>query len=270
MAGDFSGIDVLRSARRMEIKSKSVFCGGFYREMPAAVLGGSASVPDPHFNRISFLKTESVDGALIKECTSQMEEGTPVFIDVPHPVPASVFDLLVQNGFNFTGESRASMLLMDETDIGRETNALEIELVSNATLNIFLDLFLKGFDTPGHIIPLAVEMFRALVSENCGPENSRLYLGRFRGEPVSTLYLFFEGEEGGVNMVSTRADVRGKGLATAMVARAVADARSLGVRLLSLETRWGGAPERLYAKLGFSTIARHEVFTNVPDLKYGL
>jgi ribosomal protein S18 acetylase RimI-like enzyme len=55
-----------------------------------------------------------------------------------------------------------------------------------------------------------------------------------------------------------------------MIQRLIEDAQELGIERLSLETRADSPPERLYTKLGFATIARHEIFTNTPDLKYGL
>jgi GNAT superfamily N-acetyltransferase len=263
-------IEVLRSVRRMELKSKSAFCGGFYEDMGPVVLGGCEAVPDPHFNRISVLEPDKLNRALLAECVGRMVEGVPFFIDVPHPISRELSELLIENGCHPTGESRSSMLLTDRKDTSRTADELDIALVETDTLDVFLDLFLRGFDTPEYLVPVATGLFHDLVLRNCHHGNSRLYLGTFRNEPAATLYLFFEEDEGGVNMVSTKENLRRKGLAAAMVRRTIADARALGIRKLGLEARWDGAPERLYGRLGFITIARHEVFANMPDLKYGL
>ena len=162
------------------------------------------------------------------------------------------------------------MLLTDSKAERRGTDELDIALVEPDTIDLFLDLFLRGFDTPEDLIPLATGLFRDLVFGNCHSGTSRLYIGSYRGEPAATLYLFYEDGEGGINMVSTKGTLRGRGLATAMMRRSMDDAREIGLRMLSLETGWNTAPERLYGGLGFTTIARHEVFTNVPDLTYGL
>ncbi len=263
-------IEVLRSVRRMELKSKSAFCGGFYDEMGPVVLGGCEMVPDPHFNRISVLEPDKLNRALLAECVGRMAEGVPFFIDVPHPVSRELSELLVEEGCHPTGESRSSMLLTDREDTSRAAAELDIALAEADTLDVFLDLFLRGFNTPEHMVPVATSLFHDLVPRNCHPDNSRLYLGTFRDEPAATLYLFFEEDEGGVNMVSTKEGMRRRGLAAAMLKRTIADARALGIRKLGLETRWDSAPERLYGRLGFLTIARHEVFANTPDMKYGL
>lgn len=262
-------LPVLRSVRRMELKSKAVFCGGFYHESGPVVLGGSEAVPDPHFNRISVLESDKLDQPLLTECMGRMVEGVPVFIDVQYPVSEAANELLLRNGYYPTGESRSSMLLTGRKD-AQQAAELDIALVEPRAIDIFSDLFLRGFDTPEDMIPFAMGIFHDLVIRNCRPENSRLYLGNYRGEPAATLYLFFERDEGGVNMVSTKENLRGRGLATAMVQRVIEDAQQIGIRLLGLETRWASAPERLYRELGFSTIARHEIFTNVPEMKYGL
>jgi len=267
---DPKSIKSLRSVRRMEIKSKAAFCDGFFEEIGPAFLGGSEAVPDPHFNRISFIEPGAPDRALLAECVGRMPEGFPAFIDVIHPVPQSVRELLLENGWHPTGESRSSMLLTEHNGASEEADGLEIALVGPDTVDVFVDLFLRGFDTPEALIPMATGIMCELIPKNCAPDSFRLYLGTYSGEPACTEYLYFDGDEGGVNMVSTKEKLRGIGLATAMVRRIIEDARALGIRLLSLETRWNGAPERLYTKLGFKTIARHEVFTNVPDLKYGI
>lgn len=267
---DPNSIEALRSVRTMEIQSKSDFCGGFFEDIGPAVLGGSEAVPDPHFNRISIIEHDKFDGALLSKCIEKLPEGMPAFIDVLHPVSESMQDLIAANGWHPTGESRSSMLFTDYHGAPHEMEGFEISEVGSGTLETFIDLFLRGFATPEELIPLATSIMVDLIPKNCGREHFRLYLGTFQGQPACTEYLYFDGDEGGINMVSTREALRGKGLATAMLHRIIDDARGLGVRLLSLETRWNGAPERLYRKLGFTTIARHEVFTNVADLKYGI
>ena len=267
---DIRNIDVLRSARRMELKSKAAFCGGTYVEIGPAVLGAAESVPDPHFNRISIVEPDKFDRNVLTECKSTMPEGTPIFLDMPYPVSEENTELLAENDYHRTGESRSSMILADYKPPSHSVDGFDIELVEFETLETFLDLFLRGFDTPEELVPLARGLFHELVLRHCSPGNCCLYLGLFRGEPSDTLYLYHEGDEGGVNMVATKKELRRRGLATAMIRRTIEDSQEFGIRLLSLETQRSGVAERLYERLGFTTIMRHEVFTNVPDLKYGL
>ena len=262
-------IETLRSARRMELKAKVAFSGGNYLEIGPAIVGGAEVIPDPHFNRISIVEPDKFGKALLTECMNNTS-GVPMFLDVPYPVSDEIRELLTEAGYHPTGESRSSMMLVKRVDTGNAVEGFDIELVQPETLETFLDLFLTGFNTPEDLVPLARTLFHELVLRHCNPGNCRLYLGVFRGEPAATLYLYHEGEEGGINMVSTKKELRGRGIATAMMQRTMADSEELGIRLLSLEALWDGAPERLYKRLGFTTLMRHEVFSNVPDLKYGL
>jgi len=254
----------------MEIKSKSVLCGGFYMEIGPVVLGGTEAVPDPHFNRVSILEQDKLDQSLLGECTREMVDGMPFFIDVPHPISDEIQELLLKNGYQPTGESRSSMLLVGDEAESRRNDNLDIAVVEPDKVDPFLDVFLRGFETPEDLLPLATGLFHDLVHQNYDPDKILLYLGKSGGEPAASLYLYHEGEEAGINMVATEESMRGKGFATAMMRRSMQDAEALSIRKLSLETRYNGNAERLYGRLGFVTIMRHEVFTNVPDLKYGL
>jgi ribosomal protein S18 acetylase RimI-like enzyme len=253
----------------MELKAKSAFCGGIYEEMGQVFISGNSRVPDAHFNRISIIDGQEFNQRVLKESLSALGE-VPLFVDTVHPTPAPLRDLLGKNCFHSTGELRASMVMKEPTTIGGALEGLEIQAVRAETLDVFLELFLQGFDTPQDILPFAKELFHGLVLERFKDESLRMYLGIVNGEPASTQYLFYERDEGGINMVSTKASLRRKGLATAMLCCLLDDAGRLGVRCLSLEARANSDPERLYQKLGFATIATHEIFTNMLNLRYGL
>jgi len=191
-----NSIEALRSVRRMEIKSKSDFCGGFFEDIGPAVLGGSEAVPDPHFNRISIIESERIDASFLGHCIRKLPVGTPAFIDVLHPVSDTIEELIAANGWHPTGESRSSMLLTDYQEAPDDMEGLEISEVNPETLEAFIDLFLRGFDTPEELIPLATSIMGDLIPKYCGPNHFRLYLGTFHGEPACTEYLYFAGDEG--------------------------------------------------------------------------
>jgi ribosomal protein S18 acetylase RimI-like enzyme len=263
-------LEYLQSARRMELKSKSAFCGGFYDELGQVYVAGSGQIPDAHFNRISILDADAVGGQLLRDAVKLIGAESPIFIDALHPVSDALRQFLKEHGFQSTGELRASMMLHGRQPENAPVAGLTIREVRPEMLDTFLELFLRNFDTPEEMIPLAKSLFHDLVLQHARAESVRMYLGVFNEEPACTEYLFHEGEEGGVNMVSTKASFRGKGLASAMLRRLMDDAQGLGVRLLSLETRASSAPERLYQALGFETIAVLEIFANLDGLKYGL
>jgi GNAT superfamily N-acetyltransferase len=78
------------------------------------------------------------------------------------------------------------------------------------------------------------------------------YLGYVDGEPAGTLHLLRDGGTAGIYAVGTRRSFRRRGVATALMRRAIADARAAGCDVIALRTLSGGDAERLYAAMGFA------------------
>jgi ribosomal protein S18 acetylase RimI-like enzyme len=77
----------------------------------------------------------------------------------------------------------------------------------------------------------------------------RLYVARAGGEDVATAGTLDVDGDCGVYMVATRAQARGRGLATALMRQALLDARDRGLETTSLQaTQMGRA---IYARLGY-------------------
>ena len=79
----------------------------------------------------------------------------------------------------------------------------------------------------------------------------RLYLARLDGKAVGACDLFEHGQSGRIESVVTLPEFRGRGVGTALVARAVADSLTSGNGTTYLFTEPRGAAERLYLRLGF-------------------
>jgi predicted GNAT family acetyltransferase len=86
-------------------------------------------------------------------------------------------------------------------------------------------------------------------------------LGHFaafeEGRPVSYATLYHDGAVGQIEDVLTLPGFRGRGLAGAVVLRAVAESEAAGSDLTFLVTDAGDWPQRLYGKLGFAEIDRY-------------
>ena len=118
-------------------------------------------------------------------------------------------------------------------------------------------VFLEGFEVPPDMHQVMYEMnLRSLRH----PQVTGL-LGVVDGEPVATTCLFVEGDTAGLYAVSTIPKARRRGVAGAMVRRALDLARAQGVTLAVLQTGTGGDPERLYRTLGFRDLFVAEVMT---------
>ncbi|MDQ4144409.1 MAG: GNAT family N-acetyltransferase [Actinomycetota bacterium] len=103
------------------------------------------------------------------------------------------------------------------------------------------------------------------------PLMHRAARGRFfvvseEGEMVAGCHLYSDGEVAQVENVTTLETYRGRGLASAVVARAVDEAIAEGNSLTFLLVDDGGGPKTLYERIGFETIGRTvELFREPPN-----
>jgi ribosomal protein S18 acetylase RimI-like enzyme len=83
------------------------------------------------------------------------------------------------------------------------------------------------------------------------------YLIRIDGIPAARCQLFSTDGLGRVEAVRTRAEYRGRGLAAALVRHATLDSLERGNRITFIYAEPGSAPQRLYQRLGFRTVAQN-------------
>lgn len=113
---------------------------------------------------------------------------------------------------------------------------------------------------PAHIpVPLEVEDFDAWVESLPGPYRApggRLLVARADGELAGCVLMrALGGGAAEVKRLYVREAFRGRGVARALVARLLADAREAGYTRLRLDTHLTMAPARaLYESFGFRTI----------------
>jgi ribosomal protein S18 acetylase RimI-like enzyme len=94
--------------------------------------------------------------------------------------------------------------------------------------------------------------------------NVRHFAARVNGEIAAAADLYSDGRTAQVEDVSTRPTFRGRGLASAVVLRAVKEALAAGhdfVFLVADDEDW---PKDLYARLGFAPLGRKVVFFRPP------
>ncbi len=84
----------------------------------------------------------------------------------------------------------------------------------------------------------------------------RAYVVRIDGHAVSRCILFSDDGIGRVEAVRTRAAYRGRGLASAVIRRAVMDSVECGNLLTYIYAEPGAGPQRIYHRLGFRTICQ--------------
>ena len=92
----------------------------------------------------------------------------------------------------------------------------------------------------------------------------RWFTARVDGEPASYCELYADGRIAQIEDVTTLPEHRGKGLAGAVVLRALAEARAGGHDLVFLVADADDWPQQLYAKLGFDQVGRFYSFLRTP------
>lgn len=95
-------------------------------------------------------------------------------------------------------------------------------------------------------------LWRAVVAQEARFRECRLYLGLLDGQPAGTCDLFAAEGWGRIESVMTRPEFRRRGVASALVARAVADSLQNGHTETYLFTEPDSDAERLYTRLGFA------------------
>ncbi|HEY8630123.1 MAG TPA: GNAT family N-acetyltransferase [Gaiellaceae bacterium] len=92
----------------------------------------------------------------------------------------------------------------------------------------------------------------------------RWFTARVDGVPASYCELYADGRTAQIEDVTTLPEHRGKGLASAVVLRALAAARASGHDLVFLVADADDWPQELYAKLGFDAVGRFYSFLRSP------
>jgi GNAT superfamily N-acetyltransferase len=96
------------------------------------------------------------------------------------------------------------------------------------------------------------EMWRAAAEREAHFPPCRLFLGYLDGQPAGACDLFTAEGWGRVDSVATHPEFRRRGVASAVVAQAVAASLTLGNEVTYLFTEAGGAGEQVYTRLGFA------------------
>lgn len=126
------------------------------------------------------------------------------------------------------------------------SKTVSIEEPNASQYDLWADIVCCSFGLP----PDVGEMGRTVLDI---PE-VRLYLAHVNGEPAGTALLYSQFNVGYVDLVGTLPDLRRRGVASALVTRAVADSKTLGNRWTALEVVGESDAERVYTRLGFRSV----------------
>jgi GNAT superfamily N-acetyltransferase len=135
----------------------------------------------------------------------------------------------------------------------RVCDELNIVVNDGSLLGVWTDVSMKGFGVSIVFRDALLDMY-GKASKFKG---TRSYLGFFQGKPAGSCGLVSFDNVGGIFSVGTAPEFRKKGIATALLLKAVADSLTLGNSMLYLITTKGSDAERLYMSLGFEVAYSH-------------
>ncbi len=210
------------------------------------------------------------------------------FLRIEQPVDASAEQLTAETDRLFEGFAHREIVILDEAagsrltaSFGRDgwevdrlvfmvqrrepdresvVAAEEWTFEEIRPLTVEINLHSHGTTTLGSAEMLA-DFRRSLVKA----VDARFFGARVDGELAGSCELYVHGDVAEIEDVHTLERFRGRGVARAVLGRAVLEARDGGADLVFLFADDADWPKELYAKLGFDPVSRFWQFTKPPE-----
>lgn len=133
-------------------------------------------------------------------------------------------------------------------------SGLEVSLARDAgEMAVFSEVQARGFLESDAAYASWAPWLAAANARNLGRPDQRFYVGRLAKEPAGVVLTVSTGAVTGIYAVATRPEFRKKGVSTALMKRAIDDAKSAGSPVITLQVLRGSYAEAFYKKLGFTT-----------------
>jgi ribosomal protein S18 acetylase RimI-like enzyme len=207
---------------------------------------------------LNFLRVEQPAGASAQELADEAERLQPSRL-LHRRVNVRVEDEALEEGFRRLGWERNRFVLMvhrrapdrdADLSLVRETDAESLRPIWAAGIRS------APFGRDEEVVQQLLEHKGAIS----GAIPTRYFAAEVDGELVSFCELYSEDGVGQVEAVLTLPSHRGRGLARAVVLRALDASREAGNDLTFLVADADDWPQRLYEKLGFETVGRYARF----------
>ena len=201
------------------------------------------------------LQTHGADDAAIDRTARRFRERGVQFwwIDHPGAEPTDLGRRLEARGLVPVEEMHFMWRDLDGFEPAPAPEGVEIERdLGDAGIKDYIDLTLLYWEVPGEDAAAVTALHRAITPEYPG----RRYLARIDGKPIGKAYLSWPGPDGvcGIYGMSVRSEARGRGVAGALTAAMLADAREQGLERCVLHST--DMAVGVYRRIGFTECAR--------------
>lgn len=133
-------------------------------------------------------------------------------------------------------------------------NDIEINVVSDRKeMDLFTDIQTRGFLEEGESHEDWYAWLGKYNQSNLGNPDQIFYIASIKGKPAGTTLLLMTEKVGGIYAVATLPEYRKKGVSTAILARAISDAKNKKCHTITLQAVTGSYAESFYGRMGFYT-----------------
>jgi GNAT superfamily N-acetyltransferase len=201
-------------------------------------------------NSVVYTRPDSLASALEELAQAYEERGVRAWtVWVPEQDRATA-ELLERAGHRLDGEPRAMGCELATLDV---EPARDVDVEEGTPLREIARLNDQVYGLAGDL----ERSFSSLLAEG-----ARTYAVRREGKVAASTVTLDHGGDCGVYLVATSPEARGAGLATALLTRALLDARERGCETSTLQATRIGRP--LYARLGYRDLGAVEMWERRP------
>lgn len=212
--------------------------------------------PFPRFNHVSRIRvSEAQAPELIEACRSYFRSnGLPIcaMLVTPATQPADLSARLYRLGF--TSEMNPVMV-WDGTPVRLRGSQVRVEYATADQVQLLFDVIRRVFFPGASETSLAMGRRGVTISYDINALN---YIAYWGSRPAGAGMLFCRGDMAGIYNMCTLPEFRGRGVATAVLAACLADARARGCQYVGLTPTSMGRP--LYERLGFREVYQERYF----------
>jgi len=187
---------------------------------------------------------EGEEAAMVNSLVEKIRAGElpPLVMLTKEEVPAALVTELEKAGFTVTKNQNGMIInIEDYQAVPADPNVVRI---SAEELPAWSDIGIKAFGRKKSELPV-LQMFHK--DPTC-----MFYGYQADGKLVGTLMMSLQPGNAGIHEVATEEAYRGRGICTALMNRALLDAREMGYPVMSLQASVFGEP--VYARMGMKTI----------------
>lgn len=231
---------------------------GDVEDIGGALLFSNRSLPSATYNHATRIRVaESGTDKLIADVVRyyQSMRFKPCFMVYPTTRPATFIDSLLKADFHLIDEEDA-MIFKGKIENAKLNSEVEVTAIDGRLIGIWTEVLMKGYGVPKLFRGALLDMFTKVSYDN----GSRAYLGYFQSKPAGSCLFCSFNDVGTIYTVATAPEYRKKGVATALVNRAIADSLTIESKMLYLLAGKGSDAEKLYEKLGFEAVFSRRLY----------